>query len=309
MDTQILEAFIAVVETGSFSAAAERVHLTQPAISKRIALLEEQLDCRVFDRIARKVSLTEAGIALLPKAREILLAIEQTRQSIRDLSGSVAGRLRLAISHHIGLHHLPSVLKDFTTKHPDVLVDIDFMESENAYEAVRQGRFEVAVITLAPDAHPSLLACPLWQDHLQLVVAADHPLSYPAELQIADLSGYPAILPDLSTYTGRKIKQLFDRHHCKLSASIVTNYLETIKMMVSVGLGWSMLPTTMLDDSLIQLDCKGLALTRTLGYIHHQDRSLSNAAEAFIHLLNHSAGSSHSAGGNHPTETTPRYEQ
>ncbi len=285
MDTQLLEAFIAVVESGSFSVAAERVHLTQPAVSKRIAQLEQQLDCRLFDRIARNVSLTEAGTALLPRARNILLSVEETHQSIRDLSGAVAGKLRLAISHHIGLHRLPSVLKEFTTRHPRVRVDIDFMESETAYEAVRQGRFEIAVITLAPEQHPSLQAYPLWQDHLQLVVAPEHPLTQVAKPEVADLSNYPAILPDLSTYTGRKIKQFFDQRDCKLSTSIATNYLETIKMMVSVGLGWSMLPAIMIDDSLCQLDCEDLALERTLGYIHHQNRSLSNAAEAFIQLL------------------------
>ncbi|MBL4781867.1 MAG: LysR family transcriptional regulator [Porticoccaceae bacterium] len=292
MDTQLLEAFIAVVESGSFSHAAERVHLTQPAVSKRIAQLEQQLDCRLFDRIARNVSLTEAGTALLPRARNILLSVEETRQSIRDLSGTVAGNLRLAISHHIGLHRLPPVLKDFTTRHPKVRVDIDFMESETAYEAVRQGRFEIAVITLAPEQHPSLQAFPLWRDHLQLVVAPDHPLTQVAGLDVARLSNYPAILPDLSTYTGRKIKQFFDQGEHQLSTSIATNYLETIKMMVSVGLGWSMLPAIMIDDSLRQLRCQGLALERTLGYIHHQNRSLSNAAEAFIQLLrNNSSGS------------------
>jgi len=291
MDTQLLEAFIAVVESGSFSVAAERVHLTQPAVSKRIAQLEQQLDCRLFDRIARNVSLTEAGTALLPQARNILLTVAEARQSIRDLSGAVAGNLRLAISHHIGLHRLPSVLKDFTTRHPNVRVDIDFMESEIAYEAVRQGRFEIAVITLAPEQHPRLQACALWQDHLQLAVAPDHPLTQVAKLDVANLSHYPAILPDLSTYTGRKIKQFFEQRNCTLSTSISTNYLETIKMMVSVGLGWSMLPAIMIDASLRQLDCQGLALERTLGYIHHQNRSLSNAAEAFIELLYHSSGS------------------
>ena len=285
MDTQLLDAFIAVVETGSFSAAAERIHLTQPAISKRIALLEEQFNCRLFDRIARSVSLTEAGTALLPKARNILLSVEETHQIIRDLSGAIAGNLRLAISHHIGLHRLPPVLKAFTARYPQVNIDIDFMESEIAYEAVRQGRFEIAIITLAPEEHPRLFAHALWEDPLQLLTATDHPLGKIKALHLEQLSTYPAILPDLSTYTGRKIKQFFEQRNTQLSTSIATNYLETIKMMVSVGLGWSMLPATMKDKSLIQLHCEGLELTRTLGYIHHQNRSLSNAAQAFIQLL------------------------
>ncbi len=90
MDTQLLEAFLAVAETGSFSAAAERVHITQPAISKRIAQLEGILGRRLFDRISRTISLTEAGRALLPRAERILLELRATRQAIQDLSGHVS---------------------------------------------------------------------------------------------------------------------------------------------------------------------------------------------------------------------------
>ena len=91
-----------MAETGSFSLAAEKLHLTQPAVSKRIALLEEQLGTGLFDRIGRNVSLTEAGNALLPHARAVQLELEAARQSVRDLSGTIAGQLRLATSHHIG---------------------------------------------------------------------------------------------------------------------------------------------------------------------------------------------------------------
>ena len=124
--TLILEAFIAVAESASFSIAAERIHVTQPAVSKRIALLEEQLNSRLFDRIARSVTLTEAGAALLPRANHILREIADTTQAINDLSGDISGRLRLAISHHIGLHRLPPMLKQFAQNYSDVTIDAFF---------------------------------------------------------------------------------------------------------------------------------------------------------------------------------------
>jgi len=82
MATQLLEAFVAVAETGSFSTAAERVHITQPAISKRIAQLEDTLGCRLFDRISRTIYLTEAGRALLPRAERILRELAATREPL-----------------------------------------------------------------------------------------------------------------------------------------------------------------------------------------------------------------------------------
>ena len=285
MDTQLLEAFIAVAETGSFSGAAERVHITQPAISKRIAQLEDHLGCRLFDRISRTSYLTEAGRALLPRAERILVELRETRQAIRDLSGHISGSLRLAISHHIGLHRLPPVLRQFVSTNPGVNLEIEFMDSEIAYEGVLHGRFEIGVITLAPEEHPRILSQVIWPDPLVLMAADDHPLARLPRVDIQTLQHYPAILPGLETYTGRMIKQLFADNGLALNATMATNYLETIKMLMSVGLGWSMLPQSMEDEGIATLNCNQLSLTRTLGYIHHRDKTLSNAGQAFIDLL------------------------
>ena len=291
MDTQLLEAFIAVASTGSFSDAAEKIHLTQPAVSKRIALLEQQLNCRLFDRIARSVTLTEAGEALLPRANHILREIADTAQAINDLSGDISGRLRLAISHHIGLHRLPPILKQFAQAYPEVTIDVDFMDSEKAYEGILQGRFEVAAITLAPESHPKIEAKTIWPDPLVFMVSEDHPLlakSQPKQNThptLDDLRNYPAILPGLGTYTGRMTRALFEQQNVPLPPTMTTNYLETIKMMVSIGLGWSLLPKSMLEPGIQAVAIPGIQIQRELGYIHHREKSLSNAAKAFIHLL------------------------
>ncbi len=290
MDTQLLEAFIAVAESNSFSDAAEKIHLTQPAVSKRIALLEGQLNCRLFDRIARSVTLTEAGKALLPRANYILQEIADTTQAINDLSGDISGRLRLAISHHIGLHRLPPILKRFAQNYPEVTIDVDFMDSEKAYEGILQGRFEVAVITLAPEAHPKIEAKTIWPDPLVFMVSEDHPLLAKSQLKetnptLENLRNYPAILPGLGTYTGRMTRALFEQQNVPLPPTMTTNYLETIKMMVSIGLGWSLLPESMLEPGIRAVDIPGIQIQRELGYIHHREKSLSNAAKAFINLL------------------------
>ena len=148
MDINNLNAFIQVAETGSFSDAANLLHITQPAVSKRISTLELQLSTRLIDRIGRKVELTPAGATLLPRARSIISDLEDARRSLDNLSGDVTGRLNLAISHHLGLHRLPPVLREFSQRYPDVTLDIQFLDSEVAYEAVAQGNIELAVITL-----------------------------------------------------------------------------------------------------------------------------------------------------------------
>jgi DNA-binding transcriptional LysR family regulator len=284
MDNQNLKAFITVAELGSFSDAADRLYLTQSAISKRIALLEQQIGKRLFDRIARQVSLTEAGNELLPRARRILQEYENALQAINDLSGEASGTLRLAISHHLGLHRLPPVLKQFAQQYPNVTLDIEFMDSEKAYEKVLHGESEVAVITLALESHHNINSKKIWNDPLRFICAQDHPLAALKQPELRDLADYPIILPGLNTYTGRIIQNLFQREGIPLQAPMSTNYLETISTMVEIGLGWSVLPETLVRD-LYVMPLKSITIERELGYIHHMKRSLSNAAVAFLGLM------------------------
>lgn len=282
MDTQNLRAFLLVAETSSFSLAAEKLHLTQPAVSKRVAQLEGQLDTALFDRIGRHVSLTEAGEALLPHARSVQLELQAAEQSVRDLAGEVTGNLRLATSHHIGLHHLPPVLSYFSKAYPNVHIDIDFMDSEQAYDLVLRGETELAVVTLSPVPVENIASVPVWPDPLDFMVQQGHELTRRKSLDMQTMSEHPAILPGLNTYTGQIVKGLFDERRLPLQISIATNYLETIRMMASVGLGWTVLPRSMCDESLVILPLSDARLERTLGLVHHQGRSLSRAADAFI---------------------------
>ena len=284
MDTQSLKAFLWVAETGSFSEAAESLHLTQPAVSKRIASLEDQLNVRLFDRINRRVSLTESGRVLLPRAQLILKEVMDARRVLRDMTGEIEGPLKMATSHHVGLHRLPPVLKDFAKSYPKVSPDMAFMDSEKAYEEVLAGRQELAVVTLAPTTNSNLNTYPIWRDDLVFVVGKEHALAEVGELNIESMSKWPAILPGDVTYTGRIVKHLFESREVPLHVAMSTNYLETIKMLVNVGMGWSVLPRCMSED-LIQFELTDVEISRNLGVIWHKARTLSNAAKAFIGSL------------------------
>jgi DNA-binding transcriptional LysR family regulator len=285
MDTQHLHAFVAIAEQGSFSAAAEKLHLTQPAISKRIALLEDQLDTRLFDRVGRQVILTQAGKILLNKAQLILSEVAATRRAIADLRGEIQGQLSIATSHHVGLHYLPPVLREFSSLYSEVKLDLHFLDSEQAYDEILQGRYDLAVVTLSLEQDPRFQSYSIWHDQLHFVAAPEHPLATQPHLQLADLTQHQAILPDLNTYTTKLVKHLFDQENLPLNINMVTNHLESIKMMLSIGLGWGVLPNRLIDHQVQRLNVKHTALVRPLGIIHHKQRSLSNTAKAFIDLV------------------------
>lgn len=293
MDIQALTAFIAVAELKSFSLAAEQLHLTQPAISKRIKGLEEQLNSPLFDRHNRSLSLTNTGLSLLPKAREIVQLVGDTQLTMRNLNHQVEGRLKLGTSHHIGLHRLPPYLKSFVNQFPYAELNLSFMNSESAYQAIAQRQVELALTTLeAPnknDLPEGIISETLWEDEMVFVCAVDHPLNALNQVTLKNLSEYPAILPEANTFTFKLLAEKFKQQNLTLSTPMPTNYLETIKMLVSVGLGWSLLPKTMLEQTdeagLTVLSLDQITLTRPLGLLYLQGRTLSNAAKAFIALI------------------------
>jgi DNA-binding transcriptional LysR family regulator len=289
MDIAALQAFLAVAETRSFSRAAERVFLTQPAVSKRIGTLEGQLGARLFDRIGKRVQLTPAGTALYERARRVLRELDDVKRSIADLSGSVAGELRLATSHHIGLHRLPGPLQHFHDTYPQVRLDLRFMDSEQACNEVARGEIELAIVTLPPKLAAPLQAEAVWDDPLDIVAARQHPLAQARDVQLKTLAGYPAILPGPGTYTREIILKALGPWRERIDIGMATNYLEVLKMLASIGLGWSALPRTMIDETLSVVQIKKMRIERTLGIVTHAARTLSNAAQALIRSVREAA--------------------
>lgn len=282
MDTLALKTFVDIAHTGSFSGSAERLHISQPAVSKRIAALEQQVGHKLLDRVGRRVMLTEAGHNLLPHAQQVLMTLDDATRSLSRLHNNVSGRLSIGTSHHIGLHRLPPVLRQFTQQFADVDLDIHFMDSEQACEAVLDGALEMAVVTLPPDPDPRLTTQLLWPDPLDVIVGPAHPLAGRSEVKLTTLASYPAVLPDAQTYTHRIIQDALQRVNTQLHVRLATNYLETIKMLVNIGLGWSVLPRAMIDKDIVALRVPGLAMQRELGSVRHRDRATSAAASAFM---------------------------
>ncbi len=285
MDTQALAAFVEVAESGSFSRAGEMLHLSQPAVSKRIAALEGQLRSALFDRVGRKIGLTDAGRALLPYARRVLQDIEDGRRALSHLSSNVGGRLSIGTSHHIGLHRLPPVLRAFTQKFPEVDLDLHFMDSEVACQQVLAGKLELGIVTLPGQPLAQLQVRKVWADPLAVVVAPSHPLGKRRRVTLKQLAAYPAVLPDEATYTHRIVRDALHRLGVAPRIRLATNYLETLKMLTGIGLGWSVLPRSMLDRTLHAVSIPELKLARELGAVWHERRTLSAAARALLGVL------------------------
>lgn len=300
MDITNLQAFIAVARQQSFSAASEALHITQPAVSKRVASLEEELGIRLFHRVARQVSLTEAGSQLLPKAQALLEQAQDMRQYAMNLSTDISGTLSVAIAHHVGLHRMPPILSEFAKNYSEVALDIRFEDSDRALHMVEQGDIELAIITLPSEEPAALTMETVWRDPLSVVVGLDHPLSAHRSVPLQILSDYSCVLPERSTETHKIVARALAGEGCSPKVQMMTNNLESLRMLVCAGLGWSALPETMLGAEVHRLAVSAAAdngsvpvqLERQLGMVFHPKRSLSNAAQALVTLIRQTTSSS-----------------
>ncbi|MDP5054615.1 MAG: LysR substrate-binding domain-containing protein, partial [Congregibacter sp.] len=252
---------------------------------KRIAVLETELGTALFDRLGRRIELTEAGRALQRHIPHVEQSLRQAEQAVRDIAGEVAGPLRIATSHHIGLHRLPPVLSALQRRYASVQLAIEFLDSEQAYARIRVGDIELAVVTLAPGDVSQLQTEAIWEDALSVMVPKEHPLAGSQGVRLEELARYPAVLPGLDTFTGQIVHRHFAEAGIPLQLRMATNYLETLRMMAVVGLGWTVLPDSMAGADLQPLSVDGTRLSRTLGLVQHRERSLSRSAHAFVALL------------------------
>lgn len=302
MDIPSIETFLMVVKKQSFSLAGEALYLTQPAVSKRIASLEAELNYKLFDRVKKKIILTEAGRLFLPRAQAIAEELKGCKNALAEMGGLVSGELVMATSHHIGLHYLPPILKQYVSQFPTVDLKLDFMQSEAACLAVENAEIELAVTTLPLEAATHLNLVTVWQDPMSFAIHNDHPLlqdvankhctnksvQNPVNIDINKLIQYPAILTEKGTVTRDLLDRYFAKAGIEIQVKLANNYLETIKMMVSVGLGWSILPQTLIDSSLTAINISGFSAHRALGLVTHKNRTLSHAAQKMASLINKS---------------------
>lgn len=284
MNLAAFEAFVKVMETGSISQAAEQLFITQPAVTKRIHSLEDYFGVKLFESAGRGVQATHAAHSLLPKVKNWLNELGDIHHTLSHEQSQVQGRLKIGTSHHIGLHHLPDHLKRYVQQFPEVTLDVHFVDSEQAHEQVLAGDLELAFLTLPPQGDSRLSYTTIWQDPLVFVAAPFHPLAQCHHLQLQDLIAYPSLLPAIQTYTSQITLAEFEKQGLKPKISMSNNPLESIRMLVSIGLGWSVLPQNLLNQDLRRLDIP-LEMSRQLGMVWHPGRSQSRAMQELIAMM------------------------
>jgi DNA-binding transcriptional LysR family regulator len=272
VDLRQLEIIRAIADTGSFTAAGEKLHVSQSAISRQILLLEDELGEPVFHRIGRRIRITPAGESLLQLSNRVFQDLDETVAAISDKQESLRGTMRLVGGMTVCLYVFPALLAEVRRVHPSLDLKITVGSAERSIAMLRAGAGDLGLLTLPVEA-TDLVAVPVLQEELLLVTYPSHPLAKKRQVAPADLNRESFILFETGSITRRIVEQFFMRERIEAEIVMETENVEIIKAMVRHGLGISIIPwqAAAADVRTKQLFCTriaGQALYRETGWLY-----------------------------------------
>lgn len=288
MELQQLKTFAAIAKTQSFTQASELLDYAQSSVSNHIRLLEEDLGTRLFERIGKRVFLTEAGERLLPYVNKILKLEQEVREVVQCCS-TPRGRLIIGAPESVSIYRLPEILQGYRSQYPQVEIILKLGSCYDLIQWLKDNQVDVVLLLEDKESMPELVTEKLRQEQMVLVTGSSHPLAGQDIVTTADLNGQQLILIEKDAC----YRCLFEE---QLAAAGVTpasvleiGSIETVKKCLASGLGVSLLPAMAVEQEIALGSLQGLrwgsgdfAIYTMI--LHHKDKWLSPALDAFIQM-------------------------
>lgn len=285
-----LQLFTTVAEEKSFSKAADKLHISQPAVSMQIKTLEEKYGIPLFERSHRSVKLTKAGQILYHHAKKIIYNYAKINQLIEDMYHSAKGTLSIGSGYTFGEYILPHALATFKQKYPQIIPKVTIKNSRRIFKQVVKNEIDLGIIE-SKLTHPSVHIESFYTDEMVLIVPPQHPLSVQPSVETEDLDEMVWILRETGSSTREFISDVFDRHDIKPKEIIEFGSSQTIKGAVESGLGISLISKkTILNElelnRLVAMTIKDEPLVRKFYYVMNKSQLPTKATHLFIDFLN-----------------------
>ena len=288
MDFDQIDTIIEISKHNSFSRAAEHLYRTQPAISKQVRSLEQELGQKLFHRAGKQVELTSAGRILLEHCVQLAELRRLAREALERMRHVPHGRVAVGANEATSLYVLPPVFVAFRARYPEVRLRIHRNFTRKLVERVLANTLDFAVVSLPVD-EKDLEVLPLFRDELAVIVPPRHPLADQQSVTLEQLAEHSFIFPR----TGRTralFERVFANRGLEPRVSLELASVEAIKKFVAVGLGISLISRSFAaqeaaDGTLRLIPLEGLKLVRELGLIHHRDKCICPVMEAFLKLV------------------------
>jgi LysR family transcriptional regulator, low CO2-responsive transcriptional regulator len=288
LDSRQLRAFAKLARTGSFTQTARELHLSQSAVSHSIKALEATVGCRLLDRLAKNLALTQAGEQLLQHTERIFAEMAEARAVMQQMGEWGRGRLRLCASTTACEHILPQVLREFKESFPGCTVALKPVNTPQAMERLRDHEADLALI-LKPERDQAFKFHPLFEDELAFLVSPEHPWAVAGAVHRAELPRQQYVLYSKASYTFRMVETFFRKQDIVLNTVIELGSMKAIKELVKLGLGVGILAPWVARPeiearTLVPFPLGKRKLTRAWGIAHLRCRKLTLAEETFLGL-------------------------
>ena len=289
MHIETLKVFCDLVDTGSFSVAAAQNYVTQSAVSQQIRTLETRYGRKLVERAKRRVRPTPAGEIFYEISREIVARHQDLEARLQAFSNIVAGTVRVATVHSVGLYEFSDELKRYVKAHPSVNVRLEYKKSSQIYEDVLAGTLDVGVIAY-PHKRPQIRLIPFREDQLVMICDPTHALARHKTISVKKLEGQNFVGFEKDIPTHKAIDKVLQKHQVRVNYVAEVDNIEVIKRIVEVGTGISIAPAPAVgpeirSQSLVAIPFSDEHFVRQLGIIHKEGRHFSPAAEKFIDTL------------------------
>lgn len=276
---QHIQAFLAVARTGSFTKAANELHLSPSALTVQVQQLEDWLGVALLDRSPRHVSLTAAGQEARGPMEKLLLDLDNIVTGSRDLAALRRGVVTIAALPSVCAGALPPALRLFREKFSGIEVRLHDLVAHRIHAQVREGSVDFGIGVRARLSH-GLAFVPVLNDRLCAFVPLGHPLTRHHRLSLEQLADQPIILTGRDSSVREQVDALFDQQRLTMNAGMEANYMSTVLALVRQGLGISVLPESAADslDGLQRIDIDHPGVNREIGLISRSSQTLSPAA-------------------------------
>jgi DNA-binding transcriptional LysR family regulator len=280
-----LGAFFSVVETGSVTAASEKLHVSQPALTREIRELEERFGVPLFDRLPRGMQPTEAGKLLAQYAAQIFSLAEAAENAMGEFAGVKRGHLKLAASRTIGVYLLPSVLDEFRRLYPGVTVDVSVSNTEDVEGTLLAQDCQIGLVE-GPYNTSVFDAAMIGRDQLVAVAGATHPLAGKRRVSAADIGSGELVVRESGSGTRTIVEQAYLEKGIEFKPKLSIGSPEGIKQLLRLGNAVAWVSRLSVADDLqsgvlVELSIHDLTIMRELNMIWRKERTLSPSARAF----------------------------
>lgn len=292
-----LEIFEAIARLGSFTRAAEELHLTQPTVSMQMKKLTDAVNVPLCEQVGKKIYLTEAGRQLAQAAREVFAILDRFEMSVAEQRGLKTGRLKLMVITTAS-YFAPRLLGEFAKRYPGIDVALSVTNRERVLASIAENLQDLYFLGQPPE-ELDVIAQPFMENPLVVVAPPDHPLAGQANIPLEMLAGEPWLMREAGSGTRKAVERRFAEHGIQPRVRMELGANEAIKQAILAGLGISVLSRHSLvlhpPGQFAILDVQGFPIQRQWYAVYPAGRQLTPVTRTFLDFLR-AYGRSHDAG-------------